>query len=68
MSDKETYRDNPLLKRVGVKYNFTQEEIAEYIKCSQDAVYLCILEPLLIKIYRHIYKKTNCYEKNSKTN
>ena len=39
MSDKETYRDNPLLKRVGVKYNFTQEEIAEYIKCSQDAVY-----------------------------
>ena len=39
MSDKETYRDNPLLKRVGVKYNFSQEEIAEYIKCSQDAVY-----------------------------
>ncbi len=39
MSDKETYRDNPLLKRVGVKYEFTQEEIAEYIKCSQDAVY-----------------------------
>jgi hypothetical protein len=39
MSDKETYRDNPLLKRVGIKYNFSQEEIAEYIKCSQDAVY-----------------------------
>ena len=39
MSEKESYRDNPLLKRVGIKYEYTEEEIAEYIKCSQDAVY-----------------------------
>jgi len=33
------YRDNSLLKRVDVSYDYSQEEIAEYIKCSQDAVY-----------------------------
>jgi len=33
------YRDNPLLKRVGVPHDYTQEEIEEYIKCSQDATY-----------------------------
>lgn len=33
------YRDNPLLKRVGVSHNYTQEEIEEYIKCSKDPVY-----------------------------
>jgi hypothetical protein len=36
---KESYRDNPLLKRVGVKVNFTQEQVDEYIKCSQDPIY-----------------------------
>lgn len=33
------YRDNPLLKRVGVPHEYTQEEIEEYIKCSKDPVY-----------------------------
>ena len=33
------YRDNPLLKRVGVPYEYSQEEIEEYIKCSQDPIY-----------------------------
>lgn len=33
------YRDNPLLKRVGVNHNYTQEEIEEYIRCSEDPVY-----------------------------
>ena len=27
--NKNTYRDNPLLKRVGVKQNYTQEQLKE---------------------------------------
>jgi len=33
------YRDNPLLKKVGVEHQFTQEEIEEYIKCAKDPLY-----------------------------
>ena len=37
--DKDSYRDNPLLKRAGVKMNFTQEQVEEYYKCSTDVIY-----------------------------
>jgi len=37
--NKESYRDNPLLKRVGVEVNFTEEQVQEYIKCSKDPIY-----------------------------
>lgn len=37
--NKESYRDNPLLKRVGVQVNFTEEQVQEYIKCSKDPIY-----------------------------
>ena len=37
--NKESYRDNPLLKRVGVQVNFTEEQVDEYIKCSRDPIY-----------------------------
>lgn len=40
-ADKDSYRDNPLLKKVGVEHKFTQEQVEEYIKCSQDPVYFC---------------------------
>lgn len=36
---KESYRDNPLLKRVGINVNFTEEQIEEYIKCRKDPIY-----------------------------
>jgi hypothetical protein len=36
---KDTYRDNPLLKKSGVKIEYTQEQIDEYIKCSKDPIY-----------------------------
>jgi len=36
---KESYRDNPLLKRAGVQVEYTQEQIQEYIKCSKDPIY-----------------------------
>ena len=39
MNDKESYLGNPLVKKDGVVHNFTQEEIQEYVKCSQDPVY-----------------------------
>jgi hypothetical protein len=39
MNNKESYRDNPLLKRVGVRVNYTQEQLDEYIKCAKDPVY-----------------------------
>jgi hypothetical protein len=38
-TSKLTYRDNPKLKRVGVKVQFTQDQIQEYLKCSQDPIY-----------------------------
>ena len=37
--NKESYRDNPLLKRIGVQVNFTEEQVEEYIKCSKDPIY-----------------------------
>ena len=37
--NKNTYRDNPLLKRVGVKQSYTQEQFEEYVKCSKDPIY-----------------------------
>jgi len=39
ISNKDSYRDNLLLKKVGVELNFTQEQVEEYIKCSKDVVY-----------------------------
>ena len=36
---KESYRDNPLLKRVGVNINYTKEQLDEYIKCKSDPIY-----------------------------
>lgn len=38
---KDSYRDNPLLKKVGVEHEYTQEQIEEYVKCSKDPVYFC---------------------------
>lgn len=37
--EKIHYRDNPTLKKPGVQYEFTKEQIEEYIKCSQDPIY-----------------------------
>jgi hypothetical protein len=39
MDNKDSYRDNPLLKRAGVEVEYTQEQIDEYIKCSKDPIY-----------------------------
>ena len=39
IDSKETYRDNPLLKKAGVKIEYTQEQVDEYIKCAKDPIY-----------------------------
>ena len=39
MSDKSGYLGNPNLKAVGVKIDFTEEQIQEYIKCAKDPAY-----------------------------
>jgi hypothetical protein len=36
---RDSYRDNPLLKKVGVKVEWTAETIEEYKKCAKDPVY-----------------------------
>ena len=36
------YLGNPLLKKAGTTEEFTEEQIAEYIKCSQDPVYFIL--------------------------
>jgi Terminase large subunit, T4likevirus-type, N-terminal/Terminase RNaseH-like domain len=35
----DSYRDNPLLKKSGVKVQYTQEQLEEYIKCGKDPIY-----------------------------
>jgi hypothetical protein len=35
----DAYRDNPLLKKAGVKVEYTKEQIDEYVKCASDPVY-----------------------------
>ena len=40
--NKDSYRDNLLLKKVGVEHKFTEEQVQEYIKCSKDPIYFCM--------------------------
>lgn len=39
LDSRDSYRDNPLLKKAGVQIKFTQEQVEEYIKCAKDPVY-----------------------------
>lgn len=39
LAKKESYRDNPLLKKIGVEINYTEDQIQEYVKCSKDPLY-----------------------------
>ena len=42
VQNKDSYRDNPLLKKVGVEHPYTQEQAEEYAKCASDPVYFAI--------------------------
>lgn len=39
MAEKEYYRDNLLLKRPGVQYDFEQWHLEEISKCAADPIY-----------------------------
>jgi hypothetical protein len=39
IDSSDTYRDNPLLKKAGVKLEYTQEQVEEYARCAADPVY-----------------------------
>lgn len=39
MADKDYYRDNLLLKRPGVRYDFEQWQLEEISKCAADPIY-----------------------------
>lgn len=39
MTIESSYRNNALLKPEGVKIDFSQEQVEEYIKCAQDPLY-----------------------------
>ena len=39
VNNKDPFRGNPNLKRVGQPIDFTPEMVSEYIKCAQDPVY-----------------------------
>ena len=39
LNSKDSYRDNPLLKKIGVNVNYTEDQVQEYIKCSKDPIY-----------------------------
>ena len=43
MSQNEIYLGNPNLKRANVAQNFTSEQVEEFVKCSQDPVYLSLI-------------------------
>lgn len=34
-----SYRNNPLLKKAGIKIEFTPAQVEEYLKCAQDPIY-----------------------------
>ena len=42
VQNKDSYRDNPLLKKVGVEHPYTQEQAEEYAKCATDPVYFAM--------------------------
>ncbi len=46
------YLKNPRLKAVGVKVAFTQEEVNEWVKCSQDPVYFITKYAKIIHVDR----------------
>lgn len=39
--NNQGYRNNPKLKPPGIQLNYTEEQLKEYVKCSNDPVYFC---------------------------
>ena len=41
LQTNDHYLGNVNVKRDGVKHQFTEEEVKEYVKCGKDPVYFC---------------------------
>ena len=39
IDSKDSYRDNPRLKKAGVQIKYSQEQVEEFLKCAKDPVY-----------------------------
>jgi len=39
IDSKDSYRDNPLLKKAGVQIKYSQEQVEEFLNCAKDPVY-----------------------------
>lgn len=47
---KNSYRDNPLLKKVGVDVQFTKDQVDEYLKCANDPVYFALYYMKIVNV------------------
>ena len=52
LSTRDSYRDNPLLKKAGVKLNYTKEQVEEYMKCAKDPVYFAENYIMIVNVDR----------------
>ena len=57
----ETYLGNPNLKRSNVNIEFTEENVAEYIKCAKDPVYFIRNYVQIVNVDRGL-KPLNMYD------
>ena len=64
LQNKDSYRDNPLLKRAGVQHNYTEEEIKEYkellaqglVAPTSMELYTCNIDGSDLKQITHLGK------------
>lgn len=56
LDPKDSYRDNPLLKKAGVITNYTKEQVEEYKKCAADPVYFAMNYMTIINVDEGIIK------------
>lgn len=61
---ENNYQSNPLLKRVGVDVEFTEENVNEFLKCKKDPIYfannyikIVTLDKGLVNINLYPYQK-----------
>ena len=51
-----TYLGNPLLKRVNVPQEYTQEEVLEYVKCRDNPIYFIKTYMTIVNVDKGLMK------------
>lgn len=68
LNPKDSYRDNPLLKKTGVIINYTKDQIEEYRRCANDPVYFAMNYMTIINVDEGLIKfKMWDFQKNMLT-